>query len=390
MLCNSAGLLLILIILPVNNVQGCKSSEPAFSTHRAFFKPGTGEQINAEIATTPEGGVSVRVNVQPEDILENGGREWDGEEWKPCWKDVYLEVREEGETCFRAASDPPEYLGDGIFSWSLPLRPCGEVWLRLRVTGQFLELEDQILKEYENNLGRMEDLSLCQFRTQYLRTFPQVLDYPGSLKTPSAALIAPVVRATITDQLTAHYWKEDFWEDHDSICHGPGCAQSNTSTVVVNSVSVDWRPVGCAHGYLYNQTSSTGGQYRTIRVNKSLDRYREDLCVSLPKKNLLEFYTEEYIEEPRCSVAPSQQVCGVMKVSVTPWRTDGGERVLGPAGELEVDTGGLQVGEEVSRREVTFVEGVWSLYSGGERGEEGDEQCGMGTDCDNTNIFQKN
>ena len=147
-------------------------------------------------------------------------------------------------------------------------------------------------------------------------------------------------------------------------------------------MKVDWPPVGCAQGYLYQETSSTG-----VTHIWSMDRNSSEFCVHLPNENLVQFYTEEYGIEPRCTVAPSKPVCGVTRVRVRPWRSPGGggERELGPGGELEVDTCTLQAGEEVPRREVTFVGGVLGLYSssglGGKEGveEEVGDLCEMGS-----------
>ena len=234
MACTLAGPLLVLSMM-TSNGQGCKTSEQVFSTQRAYFKPGARDQFHAEIENTLEGGVRLSVSVWPGGLLENGGREWDGEEWKHSAKDLVLEVLEEGDRCFRTVPDTPEPLGAGKFSWVLSARPCGKIRLRLRVSGQVWQLEAQVRQEYGQRLARMEDLSLCQFRTQYLRSFPQVLVYPGTLESPTGALVVPVLRATVTDQLTAHYWGEDYWQTQDSICHGLTCGQANTSNVSTGS-----------------------------------------------------------------------------------------------------------------------------------------------------------
>ena len=151
--------------------------------------------------------------------------------------------------------------------------------------------------------------------------------------------------------------------------------------MTIKTVEVNWQPVGCADGFIYNMTSSSGLGH--IVLLQGQERTSVELCHLLPKKALMEFYGEEYKESAAysCVVAPSAALCGVTRLEVTAWRKNislSGGRELGPPGELVVDTCGLQGGGCARQREVILA-GGGSLYTdrGGNCGEEeGGWVCG--------------
>ena len=428
--------LLLLIIIPFKSINSCKTPESTFSTTRAYFKVGALDHLDAMLDSSSEEVLMLMVTVSPAGLLENGGLEWDGEDWRATGRHLKLEVTQEesaGTDCYRTITDPPLELfsspplpsRERMFTWFVTVQPCMETRLRLRVTGQLLGLEERVQEDYVKRPSTMGDMSLCQFRKRYLQSFPQVLAYPGKLEAPSRPLRAPVLVPTVLEELTAHLQDEN--------CQGEGCpGTSGNKTVTIKTVEVNWQPVGCAHGFLYNMTSSSGLSHIVTRLRGDIlladgqQRTAVELCHHLPDKALMEFYEEEYKESAAYSCVaapsvakilgltihglpdlrsstPSAAVCGVSRLEVTAWREDtslsredtslssGREdsslssvredsslssgREWGPPGELVVDTCSLQGGGCVREREVTLVAGGGSRYTD-RRGSCGEEEDG--------------
>ena len=233
----------------------------------------------------------------------------------------------------------------------------------------------------------MEQMSLYQFREHYLQSFPQILDYPGRLEAPSGPLGAPVLVATVLEELVAHIQDGNYRMSSGIICHGEGCPEINGhETVTIKTVTVNWQPVGCADWFIYNLTSSSDPGL--IVLVEGQDRTSVELCHHLPDEALMEFYGEEFKEGAAysCVVAPSSALCGIAQLEVTAWRKDISQssgREEGPTAELLVNTCALQGGDCVRKRDVTLFTGGGSLYTdrGGRCGEEeGGLVCGEEND----------